>query len=204
MYKFFVTKNQIEESKAKIVGKDVNHIANVLRLNKTDKIILCNKDENISYEAEITQISKEYIICSIISKILENVESNVSVDIYQGIPKMDKMEYIIQKATELGVKNIYPVTMDRCIVKLDNKTSNKKIERWNKIAEVAAKQSKRDFIPNIENFINIDNICKNAEKYDIILIAYENEKAVTLKDEIKKLNKNENLKHILERTKALT
>lgn len=194
MYKFFVTEKQIEGDKAKIIGEDVNHIANVLRLKKKDKIILCNKDEGCSYETEIVEVSKESITCNIVSKTLENVESNVNVDIYQGLPKMDKMEYIIQKATELGVKNIYPVTMARSIVKLDDKTALKKVDRWNKIAEVAAKQSKRDFIPNIKNVINIENICQNAEKYDIILIAYENEKINTLKAELNKLNKEKELK----------
>ena len=194
MYKFFVTEKQIEGDKAKIIGEDVNHIANVLRLKKKDKIILCNKDEGCSYETEIVEVSKESITCNIVSKTLENVESNVNVDIYQGFPKMDKMEYIIQKATELGVKNIYPVTMARSIVKLDDKTALKKVDRWNKIAEVAAKQSKRDFIPNIKNVINIENICQNAEKYDIILIAYENEKINTLKAELNKLNREKELK----------
>lgn len=194
MYKFFVTEKQIEGDKAKIIGEDVNHIANVLRLKKKDKIILCNKDEDCSYETEIVEVSKESITCNIVSKTLENVESNVNVDIYQGLPKMDKMEYIIQKATELGVKNIYPVTMARSIVKLDDKTALKKVDRWNKIAEVAAKQSKRDFIPNIKNVINIENICQNAEKYDIILIAYENEKINTLKAELNKLNREKELK----------
>ena len=194
MYKFFVTEKQIEGDKAKIIGEDVNHIANVLRLKKKDKIILCNKDEGCSYETEIVEVSKESITCNIVSKTLENVESNVNVDIYQGLPKMDKMEYIIQKATELGVKNIYPVTMARSIVKLDDKTALKKVDRWNKIAEVAAKQSKRDFIPNIKNVINIENICQNAEKYDIILIAYENEKINTLKAELNKLNREKELK----------
>ena len=194
MYKFFVTEKQIEGDKAKIIGEDVNHIANVLRLKKKDRIILCNKDEACSYETEIVEVSKESITCNIVSRTLENVESNVNVDIYQGLPKMDKMEYIIQKATELGVKNIYPVTMARSIVKLDDKTALKKVDRWNKIAEVAAKQSKRDFIPNIKNVINIENICQNAEKYDIILIAYENEKINTLKAELNKLNREKELK----------
>lgn len=194
MYKFFVTEKQIEGDKAKIIGEDVNHIANVLRLKKKDRIILCNKDEGCSYETEIVEVSKESITCNIVSRTLENVESNVNVDIYQGLPKMDKMEYIIQKATELGVKNIYPVTMARSIVKLDDKTALKKVDRWNKIAEVAAKQSKRDFIPNIKNVINIENICQNAEKYDIILIAYENEKINTLKAELNKLNREKELK----------
>lgn len=194
MYKFFITQNQIDENTATILGEDVNHISNVLRLKKNDNIILCNKDEGSSYNTEIIEISKEYIKCSIINKILETIESSVSVDIYQGIPKADKMEYIIQKATEIGVKNIYPVSMERCVVKLDSKTETKKIERWNKIAEVAAKQSKRDFIPKVENVIKIENICQNTSKYDIILIAYENEESNTLKKELKNLDKNKELK----------
>lgn len=194
MYKFFITQNQIDENTATILGEDVNHISNVLRSKKNDNIILCNKDEGSSYNTEIIEISKEYIKCSLINKILETVESSVSVDIYQGIPKADKMEYIIQKATEIGVKNIYPVSMERCVVKLDSKTETKKIERWNKIAEVAAKQSKRDFIPKVENVIKIENICQNTSKYDIILIAYENEESNTLKKELKNLDKNKELK----------
>ena len=188
MHKFFITQDQIEKNTAKILGEDVKHIANVLRLKKSDNIIICNKDTNYSYEAKINEIAKEYIMCDIIKIIDKTVESNVSVDIYQGLPKMDKMEYIIQKATELGVKNIYPVSMERCIVKTDKKSEMKKIERWNKIAEAAAKQSKRDFIPKVENIINIENICKNAKKYDIIIVAYENENKNTLKTVLKKLN----------------
>ena len=194
MHKFFITQDQIEKNTAKILGEDVKHIANVLRLKKSDDIIICNKDTNYSYEAKINAIAKEYIMCDIIKIIDKTVESNVSVDIYQGLPKMDKMEYIIQKATELGVKNIYPVSMERCIVKIDKKSEMKKIERWNKIAEAAAKQSKRDFIPKVENIINIENICQNAKKYDIIIVAYENENKNTLKTVLKNLDVQNKLK----------
>ena len=194
MHKFFITQDQIEKNTAKILGEDVKHIANVLRLKKSDDIIICNKDTNYSYESKINEIAKEYIMCDIIKIIDKTVESNVSVDIFQGLPKMDKMEYIIQKATELGVKNIYPVSMERCIVKIDKKSEMKKIERWNKIAEAAAKQSKRDFIPKVENIINIENICQNAKKYDIIIVAYENENENTLKTVLKNLDVQNKLK----------
>ena len=190
MYKFFINHTQINENKAKIIGKDVNHIANVLRLKKEDRIILCDKNETISYMAEIIEMHRDYIICEIIEEILENIETNVKIDLYQGLPKMDKMEYIIQKATEIGVRDIYPVITKRSIVKLDEKSETKKIERWQKITEVAAKQSKRDYIPKIENVINLENICKNIEKYDIILLAYEEEKENTLKRALKKLEFN--------------
>lgn len=194
MYKFFINHNQINENKAKIIGEDVNHIANVLRLKKEEKIIICDKDENISYVAKIKEINREYIKCEIIEQILDSIESIVNIDLYQGLPKIDKMEYIIQKATELGVRDIYPVITKRCIVKLDEKLKTKKIERWQKIAEVAAKQSKRDYIPKIENAINLENICQNIEKYDIILLAYEDEANNTLKHELKILAENKTQK----------
>ena len=214
MYKFFVKSNQIEENNniknakieedtskssnannnliATIIGEDVNHIANVLRLAIGESLIICNKDTGISYNATISKISQEFIECIIQTEIIETTECPVDIDLFQGLPKSDKMEYIIQKTTELGVKNIFPVEMERCVVKLDSKSENKKIDRWNKIAESAAKQSKRDIIPEVKNIINLENICKNTEKYDIILLAYENEEKNTLKNELQKL-KNKNI-----------
>ncbi len=194
MYKFFVLENQIQDNIVKILGEDVRHITNVLRLKEKEKLIVCNKDTGVSYISEITNIFKENIECKILEKELITTESNIHIDIYQALPKLDKMEYIIQKATEIGAKKIIPVVMERCIVKLDEKNTIKKIERWQKIAEVAAKQSKRDVIPKIENVVNITNICNIVQQYDIILIAYENEESNTLKNELKKLNKEKELK----------
>lgn len=193
MYKFFVTTNQIQNEIAQIIGEDVKHISNVLRLHTSDKIIICNKDTGKSYISEIKYISKEYINCIILSENTESTECNVNIDLYQGLPKADKMELIIQKAIEIGVRNIFPVSMERCIVKFDAKTEDKKIERWQKIAEAAAKQSKRDIVPKVEKVINLENICKNMEKYDMILLAYENEKNNSLKKELQKLDKNKKL-----------
>ena len=129
MYKFFISQKQIDGETATITGEDVNHIVNVLRLKQPDKIILCNKDEGKSYISEIMQIEKSYIICKILEMVSETTESNVNIDLFQGLPKSDKMEYIIQKTTEIGVKNIYPVNFERCIVKLDSKSEAKKIDR---------------------------------------------------------------------------
>lgn len=193
MYKFFVANNQVKDNEIEIIGEDVNHIKNVIRLKIGEKIAICNRETSESYITNIINIYKEKIICSILDKDIHTTESNVNIDIYQGIPKSDKMEYIIQKTTELGVKHIYPVTLERCIVKIDKKDETKKILRWQKIAEASAKQSKRDFIPKIENFVNLENICKNIQKYDIILIAYENEESNTIKKELQKIVKNENI-----------
>ena len=192
MYKFFVSNNQIRDKEVNIIGEDVNHIKNVLRLNLDEKIIVCNKDTAKSYIATIMNISKEKVMCNIIEENASTTETTVNIDLFQGLPKSDKMEYIIQKTTELGVKHIYPVSLERCVVKIDKKDENKKISRWQKIAESAAKQSKRDFIPIVENIINFENICKSISKYDIILLAYENEESNTIKQELQKIQKKEN------------
>ena len=192
MYKFFVSNSQIREKKVNIIGEDVNHIKNVLRLNIGEKLTICNKDTTKNYLATIINISKEKVMCNILEEKISTTDSTVNIDLFQGLPKSDKMEYIIQKTTELGVKHIYPVALDRCVVKIDKKDENKKISRWQKIAESAAKQSKRDFIPIVENIINLENICKSISKYDIILLAYENEESNTIKQELQKMQKREN------------
>lgn len=190
MPKFFVKNNQIENDKITIIGTDVNHIANVLRLKINDQIKICNEETAQNYIAKITEINKEDVECKIVEKIASNTEATVHITIFQGLPKADKMELIIQKCTELGVKEIIPVQMKRCVTKLDEKSSSKKIERWQKIAEVAAKQSGRDAICKINNVINIKNICNICQNYDIVLVPYENEENISLKDVIRDLPQN--------------
>ena len=135
MQKFFVEENQIQDNKIYIQGPDVKHISNVLRLNKKEKIQVCNKQTMENYIVEIEEIEKEKIITQIIEKMQTSIESNVEIHLYQGLPKADKMELIIQKTTELGICQVTPVDMIRCVVKLDEKDEKKKIERWQKIAE---------------------------------------------------------------------
>ena len=190
MPKFFVKNNQINENTITIIGQDVKHIANVLRLKPEDKIQICNVDKEENYNCKITQINEEQILCTIIKKINQKSEANIDITIFQGLPKADKMELIIQKCTELGVKEITPVQMEHCVVKLDNKTAIKKIERWQKIAEAAAKQSGRDSICKINNVTNIKNICNVMHNYDILLVPYENEKNQSFKQALKLLNGN--------------
>ena len=194
MPKFFVKDEQVDEENIKIVGEDVNHIVNVLRLKKEDEVQICNANTNVNYIANIINMNKKIVECKI--KHIENStnETNIDITLFQGLPKADKMEYIIQKNVELGVKHIVPVDMERSIVKLDEKTMIKKIERWQKISEVAAKQSGRDIIPKIENIINVKKICELIKNYDIVLIAYENENQITLKDKLRKIKNFDNLK----------
>lgn len=187
MPKFFVKTEQINNNEIIILGQDVNHIKKVLRLQKGDELHICNSQNGENFLCEINDFENENIICKIKEKIQEHVESNIEVTIFQGLPKADKMEYIIQKSVELGAHSITPVEMKRCVVKLNEKDKRKKIERWQKISEVAAKQCGRDIIPQINNVINISNICDFIETFDIIIVAYENEKENTLKQQIKQI-----------------
>lgn len=191
MPKFFVKSNQINENVINIVGTDVNHISTVLRLNVDDEIKVCNEDEGVNYNTKIIELNKEEVKCKIIEKINSKSEPDIYINVLQGLPKAEKMELIIQKCTELGVKEITPIEMERCVVKLDGKSESKKLERWRKIAEVAAKQSGRDKIPKINNVAKIKNICNMLKDYDIVLVPYENEENTTLKEVIKNLSKKD-------------
>ena len=190
MPKFFIkTENLKENEEIWITGSDVNHIKNVLRKKIDDKINICNSDTQKNYECVIKNIEENKIVCKILDEVKSLAESNLNITIFQGLPKSDKMELIIQKSTELGVKAIVPVITKRTVIKLKDKDKQNKIDRWRKIAEVAAKQSGRDIIPTIENIINITDI--KFDDYDKILVLYENEEKISIKDEIEQL-KNDN------------
>ena len=191
MPKFFVNQENIQDKKIVIKGEDVNHIKNVLRKNINDTLEICDAQNGANFLCKIKEIQKEEIVCNILEKLENTSEPNTYVHIYQGLPKSDKMELIIQKSVELGVSEITPTNMSRCIVKLDSKDERKKVERWQKISEVAAKQSGRDIIPTINNICNINVIANQCQDYDAILLAYENEKDNKLKCEIKNLKKSQ-------------
>ena len=188
MYNFFVENNNINNDQI-IIKEDYNHLVNVLRKTMGDKIYVCNKKNGKSYLAIISKITKTEVICEIIEENL-STESNLDITVFQGLPKAEKMETIIQKCTELGANRFVPVNMKYCISKLKD---NKKIERWQKIAEVAAKQSKRNIIPRVENLISLEQLKKEISKFDLVLIAYENEKKTNIKEIIKQNPKVEKI-----------
>lgn len=121
MRKFFVEKSQIFEKEIEIIGEDVNHIRNVLRLENGEKIKIGDKFSGENYICEIIDISRENVKCKILENIGLEVEGNISITVFQGLPKADKMELIIQKGTELGVNKFVPVELKRSIVKLSRK-----------------------------------------------------------------------------------
>lgn len=194
MYNFFVDERQINDNTVEIVGDDFKHISKVLRMSVNEKFSVCTKQKEERFLVQITSIDNAKVICSIIKKLKSN-EASVNITLYQGIPKSDKMEYIIQKAVELGAKVIVPVEMKNCIAKI--KEPNKKIMRWQAISESAAKQSKRNIIPKIEYPLNMTEMCKEFEKYDLVLVAYENEKNINLKEVFKKYKDIKNIAIII-------
>ena len=190
MPKFFISQEQIVGNNLKIKGKDVNHIRNVLRKKINDEITVCNIDNQKDYLCTINELEKEYINCTIVTELEKNVESNVKLTILQGLPKADKMELIIQKSVELGVTEIIPIEMKRCVVKLQEKDKIKKVQRWQKISEVASKQCGRNIIPKIGQVMSLKNICNLIDNYDIVLVAYENEKEKSIKQILKEIKNN--------------
>ena len=189
MPRFFVRNEQIKGTTIEILGEDVKHIGNVLRKQIGDNVEICDQDTEKSYICKIEEIENESILTKIIEE-LQGYNDKIKVDIYQGLPKADKMELIIQKSVELGVNAIIPVLMKRCVVKIDSKDESKKITRWQKIAESAAKQSGRNIIPEIKNIVNVEKIIQLIKEYNCVIVAYENEKKNTIKKELLRIKEN--------------
>ncbi|SHJ79216.1 16S rRNA (uracil(1498)-N(3))-methyltransferase [Paramaledivibacter caminithermalis] len=196
MNRFFVNKHNILEEEDKIIInnlEDIKHITKVLRLTIGDKIEICNM-ENIDYIVSISRLDKRLIECKIDKKYNSNTESFLEIVLFQAIPKSSKMDLIIQKNTEIGVRRIVPVISERCVVKIKDKSLEmKKIDRWQKIAVEASKQCKRGFIPSIDDIIEIKDIGSFCEDLDMVIIPYEEEKnrgikeVIRSKDNIKKI-----------------
>lgn len=211
MPKFFINQEDIknknikENSLIELTKENANHIINVLRLKIGDKIEICNNNNNLDniifdYTCEIIELKENN---SAIVKVLECLESvsepNIKIVLYQGLPKSEKMELIIQKGVELGVSSIVPIATERAIVKLaKGDKQDKKIARWNKISESASKQSKRSIIPQVTEVLSFDEAIKKASSQNTInIIPYEQEKNFCLKSfcndvKIKYLNNNNN------------
>lgn len=177
MYHFFVDEGQIKEDTITIEGTDVNHIKNVLRMKEKEKLLISNGTDK-DFLCEILSISSQSVLCKIIDVDLEGTELPSKIYLFQGLPKSDKMELIIQKAVELGVHEIIPVDTKRSVVKLDEKKAENKIKRWQQISLSAAKQSKRIIIPNIHKIMSFKEALEYASGFEYNLIPYENAKGM--------------------------
>lgn len=172
MYRFFVDKSQISDGKAEITGNDAHHIKNVLRMKKGEKIYLSCGDE-WEYTCVIEELLPDRIHAVIEDIQKPGQELPCKITIFQCLPKKEKMEFIIQKATELGAFKIVPVESSRCIVKIDDKKVKARVERWNGIAKAAAKQSKRLIEPEVEMPVSFAKAVKMASEMDNCFIPYE-------------------------------
>ncbi len=177
MYQFFVENAQIKDNRISIVGDDVNHMKNVLRMKMGDCIRICEEGGK-SYLCAIETMKEDEIIVQIQTVEERSTELNNPIYLFQGLPKSDKMELVIQKAVELGACEIIPVAMKNCVVKLDEKKAENKRNRWQAIAESAAKQSKRMYIPKVRPLHSWKMALEYAKELDIVLLPYENERGM--------------------------
>lgn len=175
MYHFFVEPEQINDKRIIITGPDAHHIKTVLRLKVGEEISISNGIDGRDYRCGIMEYSDSGVVCELRFIKEDAWELPSKVYLFQGLPKGDKMELIIQKCVELGVYEIIPVNMKRCIMKLDDKKTDKKIARWQAISEAAAKQSKRGIIPEIKMPMSYKEAIKYASNMDIKLVPYEME-----------------------------
>jgi len=173
MYQFFVEPFQIQGNRVVIEGNDVNHIKNVLRMKSGEELSVSNGVDGKEYRCGILSFEEEQIICEIRFIKEDGVELPSQIYLFQGLPKGDKMELIIQKCVELGVYAVVPVAAKRCVVKLDDKKSKSKIARWQSIAEAAAKQSKRRMVPEITDVMSFRQALEFVKDFDVKLIPYE-------------------------------
>lgn len=178
MYQFFVAPEQIQGNRIVITGKDVNHIKNVLRMKPGEEISISNGLDGKDYRCGIEELKEEEILCTLRFIKEEGVELPSKVYLFQGLPKADKMEMIIQKAVELGVYEIIPVACKRSVVKLDEKKAKSKILRWQGIAEAAAKQSRRAIIPRIQDVMSFQKAAAYSENAQVRMIPYELEEGM--------------------------
>lgn len=173
MYQFFVAPEQIAGNRISITGSDVNHIKNVLRMKVGEELAVSNGMDGREYRCGILSMTEDEVLCELRFIKEDAVELPAQITLYQGLPKADKMELIIQKAVELGAFRIVPVATKRAVVKLDAKKEKSKLVRWQAISEAAAKQSKRAVIPEIAPVMRFADALQEAQTMDVRLIPYE-------------------------------
>lgn len=181
VHRFFIDKDQLNDENITIVGTDVKHMKDVLRLRINDNVeVSC---DGKTYLCEISNMEKDNIRLNIKENWQGNAESKVEIILFQGLSKGNKMEFIFQKGTEIGLKGFYPLAAKRSVVKVkDIKKEENKVERWNIIVEEAAKQSKRDFIPRVESIVSFNEMIEILKDKHNIIVPYEDEKVITIRE----------------------
>ena len=188
MHKFFTPKENFSEYEANIFGDDVKHIYKVLRLADGEKVVINNCDGE-EFLGKIKSVEKTQVIISILEKLDINNESEVKIHLFQGLPKSQKMDLIVQKGTELGVTEFIPTLTSRVDVKL--KGDFKKLDRLNRIVLEAAKQSKRTIVPKVVEPIAFEDVLNKINNMDLMLVPYENAENFGIKTLFNELKKKE-------------
>ena len=179
MYHFFVERSQIHPESVTITGPDVNHIKNVLRMKPGEQVLISNGEDR-DYLCRLTEISADAVEAEILEEREETTELPAKIWLFQGLPKSDKMEFIIQKAAELGAAAVVPVVTRNTVVKLDAKKAKERVRRWQAIAESGAKQSKRSRIPQVGEVLTFEEALEDMERrgFDFKLVPYENQEGM--------------------------
>ena len=190
MHNFFVKNENLFGDSVKIDGADFNHIKNVLRMKQGEQFLV--SFDGKSSLCELDYFDDDCAIAKIIDKDFTDTSLPIEIYLFQGLPKSDKLELVIQKAVELGVHQIIPVQMERCIAKIESNKAKQKTERFNAIAESSAKQSKRTIIPTVKEPLSFKGALEMATKLDMLLIPYENEQGIlSTKDALSKIKKGD-------------
>ena len=176
MYNFFTEPETRRDDRFLISGSDYNHIRNVLRMKAGDTFLVSCGGE--SHLCTLEGFEDDTVVARITREGYQSTELGAEIYLFQGLPKADKMELIIQKAVELGAAGIIPVEMKRCVVKLEEKKKKSRRERWQAIAESAAKQSKRNLIPEVFDVLPYRAAMEQAAAMDLFLLPYENERGM--------------------------
>lgn len=178
MHRFFAEPGQIGEKEIVITGADVNHIRNVLRMRADEEVLIAD-GQGAEYRCKLTELGENEVRAQILWKLDGNAELASAITLFQGLPKSDKMDLIVQKCVELGVDRIIPVSTKRAVVKLDAKKEQTRLKRWNTISESAAKQSGRGVIPEVSGVMSFGKALEEAKKLDVLLIPYERAEHMT-------------------------
>lgn len=196
MHRFFIDKKDLDDKKVTISGKDFNHITKSLRLEIGDRIIASIGDGD-DLIVELKEFFSDKLTAQMIERKKSYNEPSFAVTVAQAIPKKRNMELVVQKTTEIGVKKIIPLTTKRTVVKLKGKKRKKRIDRWQRIAEEAAKQSQRGIIPEVTDLFTLKSLEDIRGDYDLIITLWASEEDKSLSSLLTKLKKANNLNKIL-------
>ncbi len=171
MFNFFVKSEKLSDGRFYIDGADYNHIKNVLRMKTGDTFLV--SCEGASHLCALVSFENDTAVCEVIEENYNDTELPIKIYLFQGLPKSDKMDFIVQKAVELGAYAVIPTEMEHCVVKLDDKKKKQRVERWQSISESAAKQSKRNIIPKVFECMSYKTALEFASTLDLLLVPYE-------------------------------